>query len=106
VPQEIAQSVVLMALKKQFFLLRSTLKTKPAPFGCIHLQDFLPWHCNYISTPFVWLGAVDPNRATSIFTETMRGAPKPFVKEVVLGTDTDPLVEGPDFSVCQQLSLQ
>lgn len=38
------------------------------------------------------------------FTETSRRAPKPYVKEVVLRTDTDPLVEGPDFSVCQQLS--
>ena len=45
------------------------------------------------------------DRATSILTETTREAPKPFIKEVVLGTDTDPLVEGPDFSVCQQLSL-
>ena len=40
------------------------------------------------------------------FTETLRRVPKAYVKEVVLGTDTDPLVEGPDFSVCQQLSLQ
>jgi hypothetical protein len=36
----------------------------------------------------------------------LRRVPKAYVKEVVLGTDTDPLVEGPDFSVCQQLSLQ
>lgn len=45
------------------------------------------------------------DRTTSILTETTRGVPKPFIKEVVLETDTDPLVEGPDFSVCQQLSL-
>ena len=45
------------------------------------------------------------DRATSILTETTRGVPKPFVKEVLLGTDTDPLVEGADFIVCQQLSL-
>src|SRR5262249_9943326 len=33
--------------------------------------------------------------------DNARGA-KPFVKEVVLGSDTDPLGEGSDFSVCQQ----
>jgi len=42
----------------------------------------------------------------SIFHGDIAKVPKAYVKEVVLGTDTDPLVEGPDFSVCQQLSLQ
>jgi hypothetical protein len=46
--------------RSNLFLFRGTLKTKPAHFVCIQSWDFLAEHCNYISTPFVWLGAVDP----------------------------------------------
>ena len=101
--QEIARNAVLMARKTQSFSFQKHIENEASSFRLHPFMGLLIWALQLDLHAF--RGQTIAIRATSILTETTRRVPKPFVKGVVLESDTDPLVEGPDFSVCQQLSL-